>query len=246
MRGSSADAAEIARFERLADQWWNPRGPMRPLHQMNALRVGWIVAHVRRHVPTIEGLDLLDVGCGAGLAAEALAGAGFSVLGIDPSANLVAAARAHAAQAQAKGGCAEGRGLALSYRIGLPEQLLAGSERFEVITALEVIEHVPDQAAFVAALSALLSPGGLLFISTINRTSRSLLLAKFGAEYVLRLLPIGTHDWRRFVRPTEIEQLLGDAGLRVADIAGMSFDPLRRTWRASRDLSINYIVMAAA
>jgi len=157
------------------------------------------------------------------------------VVGIDASAPLIAAAEAHAA----------GQGLALSYRVALPEDLIAEGAHFPVVTALEVIEHVPDPAAFLAALAALLSPGGLLFLSTINRTLAALAVAKIGAEYVLRLLPPGTHDWRRFVRPAEMDRLLAASGLRAADLAGMTFDPLRRTWRESRDLSVNYIVMAA-
>lgn len=236
MQESSADAAEIARFDRLAGEWWNPAGPMRPLHRMNALRVGWIAGRIRRHFQDHAGLSLLDVGCGAGLASEALAREGFSVLGLDPSSSLIAAAEAHA----------EGRGLSLRYRVGLPERLATEGVRFPVITALEVIEHVPEPASFLAALALLLAPGGLLFLSTINRTLKSLLLAKLGAEYVLRLLPPGTHDWQRFIRPAEMERLLGGAGLRLADIAGMTFDPLLRTWRESRDLSVNYIVMAGA
>lgn len=236
MQATSADAAEIARFDRLAGEWWNPEGPMRPLHRMNPLRVGWIAARVGQHFPTHEAVHLLDVGCGAGLASEALARQGYCVLGLDPSASLIGAAEAHA----------QGSGLSLRYRVGLPEQLLAENARFAVITALEVIEHVPEPARFLAAIAGLLAPGGLLFLSTINRTLKSLLVAKVGAEYVLRLLPPGTHDWQRFIPPAEIERLLGGARLRLADIAGMRFDPLCRTWRESRDLSVNYILMASA
>jgi len=235
MQGTTADPDEIARFGGLARDWWDPTGPMRPLHRMNALRVGWIAGRARLALGATAGHGLLDIGCGAGLAAEALAREGFSVVGIDASAPLIAAAEAHAA----------GQGLALSYRVALPEDLIAEGAHFPVVTALEVIEHVPDPAAFLAALAALLSPGGLLFLSTINRTLAALAVAKIGAEYVLRLLPPGTHDWRRFVRPAEMDRLLAASGLRAADLAGMSFDPLRRTWRESRDLSVNYIVMAA-
>jgi 2-polyprenyl-6-hydroxyphenyl methylase/3-demethylubiquinone-9 3-methyltransferase len=235
MQSTSADGAEIARFGRLAGDWWDPAGPMRPLHRMNALRVRWIAERVRRHFETPAGLALLDVGCGAGLAAEALAREGFSVVGIDASAPLIAAATAHEA----------GGELAVSYRVALPEELVAEGAVFSVITALEVIEHVPDPGAFLGTLSALLAPGGLMFLSTISRTLEALMMAKIGAEYVLRILPPGTHDWRRFVRPAEMDRLLAAAGLRLADIAGMTFDPLKRTWRESRDLSVNYILMAS-
>jgi 2-polyprenyl-6-hydroxyphenyl methylase / 3-demethylubiquinone-9 3-methyltransferase len=234
MQNTTHDAAEIARFGALAERWWDPSGPHRPLHRMNALRVGWIAERVRRHFGAMAGLALLDIGCGAGLASEALAREGFSVLGIDPSAPLIEAAAAHAA----------GGGLTLSYRVALPEALAAEGAQFRVVTALEVIEHVPDAAAFLRVLAGLLAPGGLLFVSTISRTLEALAVAKIGAEYVIRLLPPGTHDWRRFVRPDEMDRLLARAGLRLADLAGMAFDPLRRTWRESRDLSINYIVMA--
>ncbi|MGH7105858.1 MAG: bifunctional 2-polyprenyl-6-hydroxyphenol methylase/3-demethylubiquinol 3-O-methyltransferase UbiG [Acetobacteraceae bacterium] len=236
MQGTSADAAEVARFERLAGDWWNEAGPMRPLHRMNAMRVGWIGARIRRHFPNPVGLALIDVGCGAGLAAEALARQGFSVHGIDPSPALIAAAVGHA----------EGRGLPLRYRVGLAEQVAEEGVRFPVVVALEVIEHVAEPKRFLEALTMLAAPGGLVFLSTINRTLRSLLIAKIGAEYLLRLLPQGTHDWRRFIPPSEIQRLLGGAGLRLADISGMRFDPLCRRWRESRDLSVNYILMAGA
>ena len=235
MQRTSADGAEIARFGRLAEDWWDPAGPMRPLHRMNALRVRWIAERVRRHFEAPAGLALLDVGCGAGLAVEALAREGFSVVGIDASAPLIEAATAHAA----------GGALAISYRVALPEELAAEGAVFPVITALEVIEHVPDPAAFLRTLSALLAPGGLIFLSTINRTLEALAVAKIGAEYALRILPPGTHDWRRFVRPAEMDRLLAAAGLRLADLAGMTFDPLRRTWRESRYLSVNYMLMAS-
>lgn len=222
---------EINRFDALATQWWDPDGPMRPLHAMNPLRVGWIDRRIRARLGT--GVRLLDLGCGAGLAAEALAGLGHQVLGLDAAADTVAAAAAHAV----------GRGLPLAYRAGTAEDLVAEGAQFPVVTALEVIEHVADPAAFLGLLARLVEPNGLLFVSTLNRTLRSLTVAKLGAEYLLRLLPVGTHDWRRFVTPAELGAYGKAAGFRVADISGMVFDLRARQWRAGADLAVNYIAM---
>ena len=203
---------------------------MAPLHAMNPLRVGWIDKRVRAHG---GGVRLLDLGCGAGLAAEALAGLGHDVLGLDAAADAVAAAQAHA----------DGQSLPLAYRAGAAEDLVAEGAQFPVVTTLEVIEHVADPAAFLRLLARLVEPGGLLFVSTLNRTLRSLAVAKLGAEYVLRLLPVGTHDWRRFVTPAELGAYGKAAGFRVADISGMVFDLRARQWRAGADLAVNYIAM---
>jgi len=221
---------EIARFDALATQWWDPSGPMAPLHAMNPLRVGWIDRRIRARGDRVR---LLDLGCGAGLAAEALAGLGHDVLGLDAAADTVAAAQAHA----------EGRGLSLAYRAGAAEDLVAEGAQFPVVTALEVIEHVADPAAFLRLLAQLVEPGGLLFVSTLNRTLRSLAVAKLGAEYVLRLLPVGTHAWQRFVTPAELGTYGKAAGFHVADISGMVFDLRARQWRAGTDLAVNYIAM---
>jgi 2-polyprenyl-6-hydroxyphenyl methylase / 3-demethylubiquinone-9 3-methyltransferase len=182
------------------------------------------------HAPT----RILDVGCGAGLASEALARLGFDVLGLDAAGEAIEAARAHAA----------GQGLSLVYRRGVADELLAEGLRFPVITALEVIEHVPDPAAFLATLAELLAPGGRLFVSTLNRTPQSFLAAKVGAEYLLRWLPVGTHDWRRFIKPIELGAMLRHIGLRVSDIAGLTAAPLIGNWNVSRDLAVNYLLAA--
>lgn len=230
----TVSAEEVARFDALAARWWDPRGPMRALHAMNPARVGWIEGRLRRRFGP-SPVRLLDVGSGAGLAAEAFARRGHAVLGLDAAGEAIEAARAHAA----------GRGLDLRYRAGLAEELLAEGARFPAITALEVIEHVPDPRAFLIVLAGLLEPGGVLFVSTLNRTARSLLLAKFGAEYVLRMLPVGTHDWRKFITPAELAAHGRAAGLRLADSAGMGFDPLGGRWRIGRDLSMNYLAALA-
>jgi 2-polyprenyl-6-hydroxyphenyl methylase/3-demethylubiquinone-9 3-methyltransferase len=225
-------ADEVARFDGLAARWWDRRGPMAPLHAMNPLRVGWVDRRVR--AAWGGPVRLLDMGCGAGLAAEALARLGHDVLGVDAGAEVIGAARAHA----------EGLDARLTYRQVTAEALLAEGARFTAVTALEVIEHVADPQGFVTDLAGLLEPGGVLVLSTLNRTRRSYVTAKLGAEYVLRLLPVGTHDWRRFVTPAELGTMLRAAGLRVTDVAGMVFDPLARQWRESRDTAINYIMAA--
>jgi 2-polyprenyl-6-hydroxyphenyl methylase/3-demethylubiquinone-9 3-methyltransferase len=224
-------AEEVGRFNALASRWWDRRGPMRPLHAMNPARIGWILSHTSRRFASAEGVPLLDVGCGAGIASEALARKGFDVLGIDAAVDVIEAARVH--------GGDDGP----DYRVATAEDLLAEGRRFQVITALEVIEHVPDPAAFVRVLVGLLEPGGLMFLSTLNRTRRSFLVAKLGAEYVMRLLPIGTHDWRQFITPTELAGLLRDAGARVTDTAGLSTG--LNGWQVTRDLGVNYLLAAS-
>lgn len=234
----TAVEGEIRKFGALAARWWDPSGPMKPLHRMNPLRTRWIAERLARaHGRTgteLSGLSLLDVGCGAGLASEAFARMGATVTGLDAAGEALEAARAHAAAG----------GLEIAYRDGTPEALAAEGARFDAVVALEVIEHIEDRAAFLGALAGLVKPGGRVFLSTLNRTARSFLLAKVGAEYVLRMLPVGTHDWRMFVTPGELGTGLRQAGLRVTGLAGMSMEPLTGRWRESRDVSVNYIVMA--
>ena len=197
---------------------------------MGCVRPSWVDDRV------VTRGRLLDVGCGAGLAAEAFAALGYDVLGIDAAPEPIGAATAHAAAA----------GLDVTYRVATAEDLVAEGLRFPVITALEVIEHVADPGQFLRVLASLLEPGGLLFLSTLNRTLRSLAVAKVGAEYIARLLPTGTHDWRRFVTPAELDRAARPAGLRLAATHGMTtavYDLRARLWRGSADLSINYLAM---
>jgi 2-polyprenyl-6-hydroxyphenyl methylase / 3-demethylubiquinone-9 3-methyltransferase len=228
MSSGTVSATEVGKFDRLASRWWDPNGPMKPLHRMNPARIGWIEGFVQG--PT----RILDVGCGAGLAAETLARHGHDVLGIDAAGEAIEAARTHA----------EGQGLALTYRACLAEDLVAEGARFPLITCLEVIEHVPDPASFLRVLAGLLEPDGVLVLSTLNRTRRSWLTAKVGAEYLLRMLPVGTHDWKAFVTPSELAAMLRTAGLRVSRTTGLLAEPLTGQWRTGRDMGINYMLAA--
>lgn len=228
MPSDSVVAAEVAQFDALAGRWWDKAGPMAPLHAMNELRVGWACRHIK------PGSTVLDIGCGAGIASEALARHGHQVTGIDAAPEVIAAARAHA----------EGQSLTLEYRVATAEALLGEQARFDAITALEVIEHVAEPQAFLRTLAGLLAPGGVLVMSTLNRTRRSYLMAKVGAEYLLRMLPVGTHDWAKFVTPAEAGAMLRREGMRLADISGMRFSPLSNRWRETTDTGVNYILAA--
>ena len=240
---AAADPAEVAKFEAMAADWWDPHGPSRPLHLLNPCRLGYVADQIAAEFgrdPAAErpfaGLRLLDIGCGGGLLTEPMARLGAEVVGVDPAEGAIPVARLHAAKS----------GLEIDYRAGTAEDLIAAGERFDVVLAMEVIEHVPDPAGFVGACAALLRPGGLWLGSTLNRTAKSFAVAIVGAEYVLRWLPRGTHDWRKFVTPAEMAGFAEGAGLRLLDRTGMVFDPLRRDWRLDpRDLSINYLVAAA-
>lgn len=231
----SAIAAEVDRFDRLAGTWWDSAGPMRPLHVINRLRFAYLLELIETHLAprgrSFEGLRVLDIGCGAGLLCEPFASRGFRITGIDAAPKNIAAARAHAARGH----------LSIDYRAGDPAAVLQPEERFDLVLLLEVVEHVDDVAAFVAAAARHVAPGGLLVASTINRTSKSFAFAIIGAEYVFRVLPRGTHRWRRFVRPAELQAAARRSGLTSVDLRGMRYLPVihRAAW--VRSTSVNYI-----
>ncbi|MDX2142303.1 MAG: bifunctional 2-polyprenyl-6-hydroxyphenol methylase/3-demethylubiquinol 3-O-methyltransferase UbiG [Rhodospirillaceae bacterium] len=238
---TTANAAEIAKFAAIADEWWNPQGKFKPLHKFNPERIRFVRDRAAAHFGVdpsrpepFAGLKLLDIGCGGGLIAEPMARMGFAVTGIDAAEKNVAVARLHA----------ERNNLPITYDCATPELLSARGRRYDVVLALEVIEHVDDIEIFLAAAGELVTPGGLLIAATLNRTLKSLALAKIGAEYVLRWLPVGTHDWRHFVRPSELAAGLRRSGLDVREISGVSYDLFKDQWKLSRDLDVNYIAMA--
>jgi 2-polyprenyl-6-hydroxyphenyl methylase / 3-demethylubiquinone-9 3-methyltransferase len=238
---STVDPAEVARFDRLARDWWDPKGPMRPLHRLNPVRLQYIrdkacrrFSRDERGGRPLDGLRLLDVGCGAGLLAEPLARLGAKVTGLDPGPENIAVARLHAERA----------GLAIDYREEEVEAVVARGERFDLVLAMEVVEHVPDVPAFVGACCRAVGPGGLLVIATINRTLRAYALAIVAAEYVLGWLPRGTHQWEKFVTPEELSDAVEDADLDVADIRGAVYNPLTDQWTLSRDTAVNYMLCA--
>lgn len=228
--GLNADPGELARFDALARRWWDPEGPSRPLHDLNPVRLDYL----RARAP-LEGARVLDVGCGGGLLSEAMAREGARVTAIDLAPELLEVARLHLLES----------GLHVDYRQASAEQLAAEQPAcFDVVTCMELLEHVPDPASLLAACVQLLRPGGALFVSTLNRTPRAYALAVLGAEYVLRLLPRGTHDYTRFIRPSELAGWLRAAGAALADLRGMAYDPLRRRARLVEDVSVNYLAFA--
>jgi len=238
----SIDDAEVEKFARLAARWWDPAGEMAPLHQMNPVRLAFLRARAIEHfelergaLKPLAGLRVLDVGCGAGLLCEPLARLGATVTGIDAGDESLEVARRHAKLSE----------LEIDYRHSSVEALAVSGESYDLVTALEVVEHVADVESFLDACATLVRPGGALALSTINRTPQAFAFAILGAEYLLRRLPRGTHDWRKFLKPSELARVLRRQGLRVQRLTGMVYNPLSGEWRLSeRDLAINYLLWA--
>ncbi len=235
------DRDEVARFSRLSGQWWDARGPMAALHKFNPVRLAYIrdraAAHFARDpkkLDSLAGLRVLDIGCGGGILSEPLARLGASVVGADPSDSNIAVAQRHAAQS----------GLAIDYRNTSAEALAQAGERFDVVLAMEVVEHVTDVGLFVDVAAAMLKPDGLMFVATLNRTMKSFALAIVGAEYILRWLPRGTHQWDKFVTPNELEIALEQSGMRIAGETGVIYNLLADRWQLSSDMDVNYMVVA--
>ena len=220
----NVDQAEIDKFSALAHRWWDPEGEFRPLHEINPLRLEWIAGHA-----ALEGAAVLDVGCGGGILAEAMARRGAKVTGIDMSDKALRVAELHLKESQ----------LDVRYEKAEVEELTGN---FDVVTCMELLEHVPEPGGMVAACARLVRPGGRVFFSTINRNPKSYLFAVVGAEYVLGLLPKGTHDYQRFIKPSELSRWMRDAGLRTLEMIGMTYNPITRRYRLGSDCDVNYLV----
>ncbi len=237
------DKTEVDRFNALAQQWWDPNGNFKPLHKLGPARMTFIrdaiLAELRPGPPTpglrlLNGVSVLDIGCGGGLVAEPLARLGANVTGIDPAPDTIAAAAAHAAA----------QGLTIDYRATRAETLRDAGETFDAVLCLEVVEHVPDVRAFLSVAAPLVRPGGVMILSTINRTLKSYALAIVGAEYVLRWLPVGTHQWNRFLKPDELAEHTRALGFTARPPTGIVFNPLQDSWSLSPDVDVNYLMAA--
>jgi len=236
---STVDPAEVAKFEAMAAEWWNPNGKFKPLHMLNPCRLDYITSQIASEFDRdiaapmpFAGLRILDIGCGGGLLSEPMARLGAEVVGADPAPRNIPVARLHAEQS----------GLLIDYRLTTAEELAAAGEQFDVVLNMEVVEHVPDPQRFLTACQTLLKPGGLMICSTLNRNAKSFGMAIIGAEWVMRWLPKGTHDWRKFITPDELAGFIRRAGLAPVDRKGMVFNPISWSWSlSSRDLSVNYV-----
>lgn len=237
---STIDADEVARFNALADEWWDPEGGLKALHQINPIRIAYIRDHLCAHFgrdplgdAPLAGLRLVDIGCGGGLLCEPMARLGASVVGVDAARASIETAAHHAAQGS----------LEIDYRHGTAEALAANRETFDGVLAMEIIEHVADFDAFMAACCALARPGGMVVMATLNRTPQAFALAILGAEYLLRWLKPGTHDWRKFVRPAELARAFRKGGVAVVETSGVRYRPFADDWCLSHDLSVNYMAV---
>ncbi|MEK1886787.1 MAG: bifunctional 2-polyprenyl-6-hydroxyphenol methylase/3-demethylubiquinol 3-O-methyltransferase UbiG [Phyllobacterium sp.] len=238
---STIDAAEVERFSRMAAEWWNPQGKFRPLHKFNPTRLAYIKEKVCAHYAIdphrpmpFSGLRILDIGCGGGLLCEPMARLGATVVGADAGETNIEVAKIHAGQS----------GLAIDYRATTAEALAEAGEQFDIVLNMEVVEHVADVELYMSACAQMVKPGGLTFVATINRTLKAFGLAILGAEYVLRWLPRGTHQYDKLVRPDELETALVRSGLQVLEKVGVTYSPLSDSWNRSRDTDVNYMVLA--
>jgi 2-polyprenyl-6-hydroxyphenyl methylase/3-demethylubiquinone-9 3-methyltransferase len=235
------DREEVARFAKLSGQWWDERGPFRQLHRINPVRLTYIRDQLCRRFgrdakgpASLSGLSVLDIGCGGGLVCEPLARLGASVTGIDPAAENIATAKTHALAA----------GLDIAYEGTTAEELASRGQNYDAVLLLEVVEHVPDVPAFLKGVAPLVKPGGLMVLSTLNRTLKSFALAIVGAEFILRWLPVGTHQWQRFVTPEELASALSGAGLAMTGTEGLVYVPFSDEWRLATDTDVNYFASA--
>ena len=236
---TTVDPSEVAKFEAMAAEWWDPNGKFKPLHMLNPCRLDYIIGQIaaeydrdpEQELP-FKGLRILDIGCGGGLLCEPMARLGATVVGVDAAERNIPVAQAHAVQS----------GLDIDYRFNTAEALAADGEQFDVVLNMEVVEHVADPLAYLTACQQLLKPNGLMVCSTINRNPKSFAMAIIGAEYVMRWLPKGTHEWSKFITPDELFGLITDAGLEPVDRKGFVFNPITWQWKLSdRDLSVNYV-----
>lgn len=242
MSAASIDAAEVERFNRLAEEWWDPAGKFKPLHKFNPVRLAYIREQAIRHFGLSEiartpfkGLSILDIGCGGGLVSEPMARLGAKVTGIDPAERNIAVASIHAAES----------GLKIDYLATDAEAVAASGRQFDIVLNLEVVEHVADLSLYLKTCVQLVKPGGLMLVATINRTARAFALAIVGAEYLLRWLPRGTHSYEKLVTPDELTSILRREGMTIIEKTGVTYHPLEDRWRRSRDLGVNYMLLAS-